>query len=162
MFKFSNSLKQILLVSVIYLISIYLLDLIRLLYYLDSKNIFSSLQFLDLILDSFFYEKSKSFCKIIKGSVSVFFWEVIIYFLGVLFFCILSVGFWAVPHFNSLLLKLCNLKLIKDSINIMNYKDTWLNKSKLNFIIFSLCIILFVPILYIFIFFSFYDFYCFK
>jgi|LakMenE18May11ns_1017448.scaffolds.fasta_scaffold9735952_3 hypothetical protein len=147
MFEFSNSLKQILLSTIIYLIGIYIGDLISFYFYLDRPY---------LQLESFFSEKSKTFCKILNGSISVFFWEVISDFLRFLLF-----GVWAILGVSFILLKFFNLKIIKDSISIFNYKDTWLEKSHSNISIFFVCLILIVPILYRFIFSSFYGFYCF-
>jgi hypothetical protein len=147
MFEFSNSLKQILLSAIIYLIGIYIGDLISFYFYLDRPY---------LQLESFFSEKSKTFCKILNGSISVFFWEVISDFLRFLLF-----GVWAILGVSFILLKFFNLKIIKDSISIFNYKDTWLEKSHSNISIFFVCLILIVPILYRFIFSSFYGFYCF-
>lgn len=147
MFEFSNSLKQILLSAIIYLIGIYIGDLISFYFYLDRPY---------LQLESFFNEKSKTFCKILNGSISVFFWEVISDF-----FRFLLLGVWVILGVGFFLLKFFNLKIIKDSINIFNYKDTWLNKSSSNINIFFVCLILIVPILYRFIFSSFYGFYCF-
>lgn len=148
MFKFSNSLKQILLGTFIYLIGIYIGELISFYFYLDRPY---------LQLESFFYEKSKNFCKILNGSILVFFWEVISDF-----FIFLLLGVWVILGVGFFLLKTFHLKIIKDSINIFNYKDTWLNKSQLNINIFFVCLILIVPILYRFIIFNFYDFYCFS
>jgi hypothetical protein len=147
MFEFSNSLKQILLSTIIYLIGIYIGDLISFYFYLDRPY---------LQLESFFSEKSKTFCKILNGSISVFFWEVISDFLRFLLF-----GVWVILGVSFILLKFFNLKIIKDSISIFNYKDTWLEKSHSNISIFFVCLILIVPILYRFIFSSFYGFYCF-
>jgi hypothetical protein len=147
MFEFSNSLKQILLSTIIYLIGIYIGDLISFYFYLDRPY---------LQLESFFSEKYKTFCKILNGSISVFFWEVISDFLRFLLF-----GVWAILGVSFILLKFFNLKIIKDSISIFNYKDTWLEKSHSNINIFFVCLILIVPILYRFIFSSFYGFYCF-
>jgi hypothetical protein len=147
MFEFSNSLKQILLSAIIYLIGIYIGDLISFYFYLDRPY---------LQLESFFSEKSKTFCKILNGSISVFFWEVISDFLRFLLF-----GVWAILGVSFILLKFFNLKIIKDSISIFNYKDNWLEKSHSNISIFFVCLILIVPILYRFIFSSFYGFYCF-
>jgi hypothetical protein len=147
MFEFSNSLKQILLSTIIYLIGIYIGDLISFYFYLDRPY---------LQLESFFSEKSKTFCKILNGSISVFFWEVISDFLRFLLF-----GVWAILGVSFILLKFFNLKIIKDSISIFNYKDTWLEKSHSNISIFFVCLILIVPILYRFIFSSFYGLYCF-
>jgi hypothetical protein len=147
MFEFSNSLKQILLSTIIYLIGIYIGDLISFYFYLDRPY---------LQLESFFSEKSKTFCKILNGSISVFFWEVISDFLRFLLF-----GVWAILGVSFILLKFFNLKIIKDSISIFNYKDTWLEKSHSNISIFFVCLILIVQILYRFIFSSFYGFYCF-
>ena len=147
MFEFSNSLKQILLSTIIYLIGIYIGDLISFYFYLDRPY---------LQLESFFSEKSKTFCKILNGSISVFFWEVISDFLRFLLF-----GVWAILGVSFILLKFFNLKIIKDSISIFNYKDTWSEKSHSNISIFFVCLILIVPILYRFIFSSFYGFHCF-
>ena len=71
MLEFSNSLKQILLFAIIYLIGIYVSDLISFYFYLDRPY----------LLETFFSEKSQTFCKILNGNISVFFWEAISDFL---------------------------------------------------------------------------------
>jgi hypothetical protein len=147
MLEFSNSLKQILLITIIYLIGIYVADLISFYFYLDRPS----------LLETFFSKKSVDFCKIKQGNISVFFWEVISDF-----FKFILLGVWTILGVGFILLKFFNLKIIKDSINIFNYKDTWLNQSQLNINIFLVCLILIVPILYRLIFFNFYGFYCFN
>ena len=146
MLEFSNSLKQILLFAIIYLIGIYVSDLISFYFYLDRPY----------LLETFFSEKSQTFCKILNGNISVFFWEAISDF-----FRFISIGVWAIFCVGFVLLKFFNLKIIKASINISDHEDTWLNKSRSNIYIFLVCLILTIPILYRFIFFNFYGFYCF-
>lgn len=145
--KFLISTKQILLIFILYVISIYLADLVTFIFYRDTPY---------LLLKTFFSEKTSEFCGMLEGSIYAFILVIITDFFRVLVF-----GSFALFGGGYVLYKIFKIKSLENVLSLFDEKNSIL-EDEFTYRILGLCLIILAPIFYRFIIFNHYNFYCFK